>query len=152
MKVLKVIAIVAGVAVSLLAGSVLGNNHFMTGSQVSGIAVQPKLSFSFSETFINLDTVMNMPAIAARAQYPMFVAMLEATGRIEPPAPVRPATTGTPLRSISDVKIGMTRTQVVLLLGPPEHVDQPGGGTEILSWRGGGMVSIQNGQVVKTFK
>ncbi len=136
--------IASGAAVAALLWAA-GSYHVVTGSHVQGVAFERKLSYSLSEIFVNTDAVMNMPLIAARAQYPMYVAKLE---KAVPPAAKTVHATG----NISDIEPGMTRAQVVIVLGPPDHTDYPGAGAEILTWNSGGMVRLQDGKVMSALR
>lgn len=49
-----------------------GNYHFMYGSQWSPQKLA-KVSWSLSETVINVDEVAHLPLIVARARYPLFL-------------------------------------------------------------------------------
>jgi len=64
---------------ALLAGLVgyAGNYHFMHGSTVSAQKLK-KVSWSLSETFINVDEVGGLPMIVARARFPLFLQAIEA--------------------------------------------------------------------------
>ena len=138
----------AKIALGIAAAALLwaaGSYHVVTGSHVQGVVFERKLSYSLSETFVNTDVVLNLPMIAARAQYPMYVAKLE---KAVPPE----AKTVHPTGSVSDIEPGMTRGQVVILLGPPDHTDYPGAGAEILTWNSGGMVRLQDGKVVSALR
>jgi ribosomal protein L40E len=57
--------------------------HIITGSQ--GTKFIPKVSWSLNETFVNYDALMNMPYIAAKAQYPLTTLALERKGVIRSP-------------------------------------------------------------------
>lgn len=62
------------VLVLLLAAGVAyaGNYHFMYGSEWSPQKLA-KVSWSLSETVINVDEVAHLPLIVARARYPLFL-------------------------------------------------------------------------------
>lgn len=53
---------------------------------------------------------------------------------------------------VSGVQVGMTRGQVVMMLGEPSHTDYPGNGGEVMTWSGGAMVSMKDGRVVKAIR
>lgn len=54
----------------------VGNYHFIYGSQVSPQKLS-KVSWSLSETIINVDEVGHLPLIVARSKYPLFLQALE---------------------------------------------------------------------------
>lgn len=68
----------AAVLAVLLAGFVAyaGNFHFVYGTNLVLRKVD-KVSWSLSETVINVDEVRGMPQIVARAKFPLFVQALE---------------------------------------------------------------------------
>ena len=117
---------------------VAANYHIVTGSTVSGVTFQKKMSMSLSETFVNLDSVGNMPMIVARAQYPMFVASME-----RGVAAVQKAI----VKSCSDLAPGMYRSEALDLCGKPGHVDSVAAGEEIMHWDNGLMVKVQSGRI-----
>jgi hypothetical protein len=53
-----------------------GNYHFVYGRGVTLQKIQ-KVSWSLSETIINVDEVQGMPAILARARYPIFLQSMD---------------------------------------------------------------------------
>jgi hypothetical protein len=60
-----------------------GNVHIITGRQLDWPLVVKKESFGFSETFVKIDTVTEMPWIAAKSRYPLACAVLQREGLIE---------------------------------------------------------------------
>lgn len=65
-------------------GVILGNVHIITGSQVpDGFVFIKKGSFGFTETFINLDEIMGMPALIAKSRFPISVHVLQREGIIQ---------------------------------------------------------------------
>lgn len=111
--------------------------HIVTGSTVSGVSLQKKPSLTFSETFVNMDSVGNMPLIAARSQYPMFVSSMERGVA---------ALHRELSKSCSDVAVGMYRSQVLDLCGRPDHTDSVADGEEVMHWSGGLMVKVKDGR------
>ena len=73
-----VLAIMA-VVVVILSGFL----HVVSGSTYKGSILVPKLSYGFSETFINADAVMGMPYIVAKSQLPLSVLALQRVGFLE---------------------------------------------------------------------
>jgi len=100
-------------AVACIGGAVLvGNYHVLTGDAVGGLKVIPKVSWSLSESFVNVDALGNMPAIFARAQYPLLMVALAKMGRL--------AGSEKDLSDVrSKVQIGMTESQVYSSFGYP---------------------------------
>lgn len=72
--------IVAGAVLVIL---ITGKYHFVHGSTYTGDFIISKVSFSFSETFINTDQIMNVPVIAAKSNWPLAVAALQKEGFLE---------------------------------------------------------------------
>lgn len=73
---------------NLIAGTFLvcffyGEFHFVHGSTYTGKSIIPKVSFSFSETFVNTDQILNVPVIAAKSNWPLAVAALQREGFLE---------------------------------------------------------------------
>ncbi len=64
---------------ALLAGLVVfaGNYHFTYGAG-RPLEKLPKVSWSLSETVVNLDEVQGLPAIVVAARYPLLLQALEA--------------------------------------------------------------------------
>lgn len=113
------------------------NYHIVTGSEVSGVKFEKKLSMSLSETFINLDSVMNMPMIAARSQYPMYVAKLE---RLQASASQQRNS------GCRNIYIGMSVEEIVPKCGRPNDTETTG--TEIdMRWDTGVRIKAANGKV-----
>lgn len=136
MKKVLIAAFAVAAAVFLV---VAANYHIVTGSTVSGATFQKKMSMSLSETFVNLDSVGNMPMIVARAQYPMFVASMERamTALNEDPA----KTCG------KDLQMGMTREAVVRRCGRPASTDTSDTGAQTMEWATGLLVKTENNLV-----
>jgi hypothetical protein len=111
-RILLVVALVF-VAISSLT-LVAMNYHFVTGSKVSGVRILPKLSWPLSETLINEDAVMNMPMIAVRAQYPLYMAQLANSARDAKREPDLSA------ERVGSLKPGMKTYQAYDLLGKPQ--------------------------------
>ncbi len=134
-KVLIAASVVA--AAALLLGA--ANYHIVTGSTVNGVSFQKKMSMSLSETFVNLDSVGNMPMIAARAQYPMFVATMEraVTALNEDPA----KTCG------QSLQMGMTSEAVIRRCGRPTSTDTSEAGDQTMEWDTGLMVKTEKNLV-----
>ena len=59
-----------------------GNFHVVTGGQV-GFQIFERRSFGFSEVFVNVDQIGNMPAILAKGQYPIGTRLLQDRGILE---------------------------------------------------------------------
>lgn len=59
-----------------------GNFHIVTGSSINFRIIR-KASFSFDETFVNLDKITNMPLIFAKSQYPLSIKALQDAGILE---------------------------------------------------------------------
>lgn len=57
--------------------------HIVNGSSYNGSPIVKKLSFGFSETFINVDQVSGMPYIVGRAQFPLSIYALQRAGYLE---------------------------------------------------------------------
>jgi hypothetical protein len=89
-----------------------GNFTFLTGSQV-GFKVLRKVSFSLSEVWVNLDEMGNMPAILARARYPLTLEALTRRAIASGAEPDLSTDQTTRLRA------GMTRIEVQEILGRP---------------------------------
>lgn len=53
----------------------LGAHHFVYGSRQS-LTMESKVSWSLSETVVNLDEVKALPPMAARERYPLFYEFL----------------------------------------------------------------------------
>ncbi len=70
--------IIVGIGVFLLCGF----GRIYTGGGI-GFKVMGKQSFSFKDTFVNLDDLMGMPRIAVAAQHPSVKRQLEDMGIIE---------------------------------------------------------------------
>lgn len=70
-------AIFLGVASLIAFAAFAGSYHVVSGSTFGEPRLLPRVSFSFAEFFVNSDAVGRMPAIAARAQYPLFLLALE---------------------------------------------------------------------------
>lgn len=70
-------------AVSLAIIIFLGNYHVVRGSTYTGGLFVPRLSFGYSEMWINTDQLLNMPVIVAKSKYPLSVAALQKSGFIE---------------------------------------------------------------------
>jgi hypothetical protein len=81
----------AGALAALLAAVVLlwGLMHVVSGSTYKGSVFVPKLSFGFSETFINADAIMGMPYFVAKSQFPLSVLALQRVGFLETEAQMR---------------------------------------------------------------
>ena len=69
------LAVLVSVAVALSL-TLAGKYHVLYGDAAHGMDVIPKISWSLSETFVNIDALGNMPMLFARAQYPLTVAAL----------------------------------------------------------------------------
>jgi predicted nucleic acid-binding Zn-ribbon protein len=69
-------ALYASIAILFIICLFFGSFHVITGSHV-GTMVVTKYSFGYSETFINTDRIIGMPWIAAKAQYPLSVKVLQ---------------------------------------------------------------------------
>ena len=68
--------------IPLLLAVVVGSVHFVTGSSV-GFHVVRRESFSFSEFFVNVDSITGMPWVAARSRFPLGCRVLQREGVIE---------------------------------------------------------------------
>ncbi|HAZ62945.1 MAG TPA: hypothetical protein DCZ72_04960 [Armatimonadetes bacterium] len=81
-------AVVAGLPVKVLAGATFAAVvfllffHVVTGG-MSGVRIVPKVTPSFSETFVSIDAITGMPFIAARTRYPLAVQALQRAGLLE---------------------------------------------------------------------
>ena len=73
--------IVVGVAV--VAFVFFGNVHFISGSTYDGRPIVSKISFGFSETFINTDKILGRPWISVQEQHPLAVKVLQREGWLE---------------------------------------------------------------------
>lgn len=73
------------VFVFVIFGAILfiGNFHIITGGNVGGFSIASRDSFSFREFLVNVDEITGMPFIAAKAQHPFGVKVLQRTGLIE---------------------------------------------------------------------
>lgn len=60
-----------------------GSVHIVNGSRYHGAPFVDKLSFGFSETFINADQIAAMPHIVVKAQFPLSVLALQRVGYLE---------------------------------------------------------------------
>ncbi len=131
--------IAACAAASFGALLLAANYHIVTGSTVSGVSLQKKMSMSLSETFVNLDSVGNMPMIVARAQYPMFVASMEqaVAALNEDPAAT----------CAKDLKTGMTRDDVIRRCGRPSSTDTAETGAQSMEWNSGLVVKTEGNAV-----
>ncbi|ABX35853.1 hypothetical protein Daci_3215 [Delftia acidovorans SPH-1] len=118
---------------------VAANYHIVTGSTVSGVTFQKKMSMSLSETFVNLDSVGNMPMIVARAQYPMFVASMERAITATEDALVKACG--------KDIQVGMSKGVVLHRCGQPANVETEDFDVEKMRWRTGLLVHVQHGLV-----
>lgn len=118
---------------------VAANYHIVTGSTVSGVTFQKKMSMSLSETFVNLDSVGNMPMIVARAQYPMFVASMERAITATEDALVKACG--------KDIQVGMTRDAVIRRCGRPANTESSETGAQTMEWTSGLMVKTENNLV-----
>ena len=127
--------IVGGVIFASLLLFVGGKYHIVYGSTVNGPKLEAKPSFSLSETFVNLDSVGNMPLIAARAQYPMYVAGVERR--------IKDLTVG-----CGSVKVGMWRSEALERCGKPAHTTTISTQEEALHWKNGLMIRINGGRVI----
>ena len=72
------LVILIGVAIFLF----FGNFHIISGENV-GLRIAKRSSFGFSEIFINVDAIINMPMIAALSKYPLGVRVLQKKKIIE---------------------------------------------------------------------
>jgi hypothetical protein len=133
---------VAGAAVALGVWSA-GSYHFVHGSNVSGVQVVPKPSFSLSETLINMDAVGNMPMIAARSQYPMFIA--EMTSRSANGASVDRGPCGR-------IYSGMMYSQVELICGAPTSVGHSSNGAQTYYFASGVVATVENNLITSVRK
>ncbi len=77
----RIVLMVIAIIISLI--TLMGNVHFIHGSTYSGPLIVKKVSFSFSETFVNTDKVFAMPYISALSTYPLAVAALRRLGVLE---------------------------------------------------------------------
>lgn len=136
---MKKALITAGAVTAAVFLVVAANYHIVTGSTVSGVTFQKKLSMSLSETFVNLDSVSNMPMIVARSQYPMFVASMEraVTALNEDPAKI----------CGKDLQMGMTREAVVRRCGRPASTETSDTGAQTMEWATGLLVKTENNLV-----
>jgi len=105
---------IAGLCAAVVTVAAASNFHIVRGSNNHLGTFIPKVSWSLSETLINLDEVGNLPAIAARSQYPLFMAALER----DISASSRPAFTRSRLERIL---VGMGQAEVEGILGKPDH-------------------------------
>lgn len=129
--------IVGGVGLAGLTLVLAANYHFIDGSTVRGVQVESKPSLSLSETLINLDIVGNMPMIAARAQYPMYVAKLEnriADSKFQGDSGCR------------NVYIGMPAEEIVPKCGRPNEVETDGENAD-MRWDTGVWIKTERGKV-----
>lgn len=132
-------ALLAGAGVIAVAAVlVAANYHIVTGSTVDGVKFHEKMSMTLSETFVNIDSVANMPPIAARTHYPMYLASLD-RGIAE----FQKATA----KSCANLSPGTYRNEVIDLCGKPTHVDSVAPGEEIMHWDNGLMVKAQGGRI-----
>lgn len=136
---MKKALITAGAVTAAVFLVVAANYHIVTGSTVSGVTFQKKMSMSLSETFVNLDSVGNMPMIVARSQYPMFVASMEraVTALNEDPAKI----------CGKDLQMGMTREAVVRRCGRPASTETSDTGAQTMEWATGLLVKTENNLV-----
>ena len=80
MKSKKVLfAVIAVTSIFMFFGTV----HVVSGSNYYRSAIVQKLSFGFSETFINADQIIALPYIAAKFQYPLSILALQRAGYLE---------------------------------------------------------------------
>ena len=70
------------VTVPLLFAVIAGNVHVITGGGV-GFRVVMRDSLSFSEFFVNVDSITSMPWIAAKSRFPIGCRILQREGLIE---------------------------------------------------------------------
>lgn len=70
-------------AMAMLVVLLLGYLHVVTGSSISFPTPITKLSFGYTETFINVDEIQSMPFLAAKLRYPLSVRALQRHGYIE---------------------------------------------------------------------
>lgn len=126
--------LIAGAVALLGFAAVAANYHIVYGSKVKGLTFESKPSLTFSETLVNLDIVGNMPMIAARAQYPMYVAHVEKR--------VHFLTKG-----CGSVRVGMWRSEALERCGQPASSEQPNRLTEVFRWSDGVEIKIENGRV-----
>lgn len=137
-------ALLAGAGVIAVAALlVAANYHIVTGSTVSGVRFQEKMSMTLSETFVNIDSVANMPPISARTHYPMFLASLD-RGIAELEKAM--------VKSCADLAPGTYRNEAIELCGKPTHVDSVAPGEEIMHWDNGKMVKAQGGRITFVFR
>lgn len=132
-KGVALVAVITGVG--LLTGA--ANFHFVYGSGVNGVKIERKPSLSLSETIINLDSVGNMPMIAARAQYPMYVAKLErqiVSAKFQSESGCR------------NVYIGMPAEEIVPKCGRPNETETDGENAD-MRWDNGVWIKTERGKV-----
>lgn len=63
---------------------------------------------------------------------------------------VKPKDRGT--GTVADVQTGMSRGQVVVLLGSPDNTSEPSPGTQILGWDSGAMITMKDGKVATVLR
>lgn len=114
---------------------VIAKFHFVYGSEVEGIQVEPKPSLSLSETLINMDALGGMPMIAARAQYPMYVARME---RLLEQLEFQNA------RGCHHLQVGMRTVDIEPKCGRPDDVS----GSD-MRWDTGLWVKVSNGVITE---
>ena len=114
------------------------NFHVVTGSEVSGIRLEKKPSMTLSETFVNLDSVGNMPMIAARAQYPMYVAKVERRMK----AAIAQASNG-----CRNIYVGMLIGEIIPKCGQPDSLKTLGADAE-MRWETGVHIKTSGDKVV----
>lgn len=136
---MKKALIAVGVAATGALLLVAANYHIVTGSTVSGVSFQKKMSMSLSETFVNLDSVGNMPMIVARAQYPMFVASMERG--------VSALQDELKKRCGSDLAAGMALEEVIKRCGSPATVETHEDRARTMRWNTGLIVKVEDGLV-----
>ena len=79
----KLILILGAPTVLLFFFAFLGNFHIVQGSGIEGFKFIRKASFTFDETFINIDKITGMPYFAAQMRYPLATRALQREGYIE---------------------------------------------------------------------
>lgn len=104
-------ALIAAVS---LGATRLGQVHIVHGSHTRWALVD-KVSWSLEETLVNVDALERLPAIVARARYPLFLAALE---RDRDAADIPGAPTW---RNATRIGYGMGPADVERLVGAPAH-------------------------------
>jgi hypothetical protein len=61
---------------------IVGTCHVITGSE-AGVSIVRRQSLGFSEFFVNVDAITNMPYFSAKSRYPLGCRVLQDLGLIE---------------------------------------------------------------------